>query len=216
MNYDTKEIGRIIADRRHELNLTLDEIGARVGVAKSTIQRYEAGRIAAPKLAVLESIARALSLEPSVLTGERPHIPSNAMPVRSSAGSKIAVPILGKVAAGTGAFADSNVLGYIMEDKSKLSSAEEYAYLIVEGDSMYPEFKNGDKVLVKCCGCADSGDYAVVMVDDDNGVVKKIEYGNGYITLHSVNPMYSPRKFEGVEMQRIRIFGVVKGLRRSY
>ena len=103
-----------------------------------------------------------------------------------------------------------------MEDRNSLSSAEEYAYLVVKGDSMYPEFKDGDKVLVKCCPAAESGEYAVVMVDDDNGVVKKIEYGEKCIILHSVNPMYPPRKFEGKEMLRIRIFGVVRGLRRSY
>lgn len=209
------DIGRIIAAKRREQGLTLEEVGERVGVAKSTIQRYEAGLITTPKIAVIESIARALSLEPSVLTGKKAAVPSNAEAV-SSAESKVAIPILGEVAAGSGAFADSNVLGYIMEEGSRLSGAEEYAYLVVKGDSMYPEFKDGDKVLIKCTPTAEQGDYAVVMVDDDNGVVKRLEYGNGYLTLHSVNPMYPPRRFEGKEMLRIRIFGIVKGLRRSY
>ena len=215
MEIKTKEIGRIIAEKRRELNLTLEEVGQRVGVTKSTIQRYEAGLITTPKLAVLESIARALSLDSALLTGKKSVIPDNALPVNSGS-AKIAIPILGNVAAGEGAFADSNVIGYIMEDRTSLSSAEEYAYLVVKGDSMYPEFKDGDKVLVKCCPTAESGDYAVVMVDDDNGVVKKIEHGAGFITLHSVNPMYPPRKFEGKDMLRIRIFGVVRGLRRNY
>lgn len=209
------DIGRIIAAKRREKGLTLEEVGEQVGVAKSTIQRYEAGLITTPKLAVIESIARALSLEPSVLTGKTSPVPRNAESIHSSE-AKVAIPILGVVSAGSGVFADSNVLGYIMEDSSKISAAEEYAYLIVKGDSMYPEFKDGDKVLVKCCSSADQGDYAVVMVDDDNGVVKKIEFGDGWITLHSVNPMYPPRKFVGNEILRIRIFGIVKGLRRSY
>ena len=212
---DTKETGKIIAARRRELDMTLEEVGEKVGVTKSTIQRYEAGLITTPKIAVLESIARALSLDSSLLTGKKTTLPENAMPVNSG-NPKIAIPILGNVAAGEGAFADSNVIGYIMEDRNSLSSAEEYCYLVVKGDSMYPEFKDGDKVLVKCCPSAESGDYAVVMVDDDNGIVKKIEYGNGYIMLHSVNPMYPPRKFEGKDMLRIRIFGVVRGLRRNY
>lgn len=213
MEYDLQKIGAKIAERRRELKLTLEEVGNRVGVAKSTIQRYEAGRISAPKLAVLESIARALSIDCAELTGSRA-VPQNVIPVSNMPGGKTAVPILGKVSAGEGAFADSNIRGYVMEDK--VSSAEEYAYLLVEGDSMYPEFKDGDMVLVKCCGAADSGSYAVVMVDDDNGVIKKIEYGDGYIVLHSVNPLYPPRRFEGKEMLRIRIFGVVKGMRRNF
>ncbi|MDO4618771.1 MAG: S24 family peptidase [Clostridia bacterium] len=209
MELDTKEIGRIIYQKRHELGLTLEDIGNAVGVTKSTIQRYEAGLITSPKIAVLESIARAINLSPELLTGKKS---KDMLPDTK----KIAVPILGDVAAGQGAFAESNVTGYVLEDRERLSSDSEYAYLVVKGDSMYPEFKNGDKVLIKCVPTATSGDYAVVMVDDDSGVVKRIEYGDGYITLHSVNPMYPPRKFEGEEMLRIRIFGIVKGLRRSY
>ncbi|MBQ7794761.1 MAG: helix-turn-helix domain-containing protein [Clostridia bacterium] len=216
MEYNTKEIGRIIAQKRREKGLTLDEVGARVGVTKSTIQRYEAGLIGTPKQAVLESIARTLSIEPSILTGKKTSVPANAELYYPNE-QKIAVPILGKVSAGAGAYADSNnILGYIMEERSRLTASEDYAYLLVQGDSMYPEFKDGDKVLIQCTPSAESGDYAVVMVDDDNGVVKKIEIGTDYITLHSVNPMYPPRKFEGKDMLRIRIFGIVKGLRRSY
>jgi len=212
MVLDTRDIGRLIASRRHEMGLTLEEIGNIVGVTKSTVQRYEAGLITSPKQAVLESIARALNLNPELLTGKK--VKESYVTIKEP--EKMAVPILGNVSAGMGAFADSNVLGYIMEDKDRLSSSEEYAYLVVKGDSMYPEFKNGDKVLVKCVPTANTGDYAVVMVDDDNGIVKRIEYGDGFITLHSVNPMYPPRKFEGEEMLRIRIFGIVKGLKRSY
>ncbi len=215
MEYNVKEIGRIIADKRRDKGLTLDEVGKKVGVTKSTIQRYEAGLISTPKQAVLEAIARALSIEPILLTGKKPTVPANSEPVYLGE-QKVAVPILGKVSAGSGAYADSNILGYIMEEKARLSASSEYAYLLVEGDSMYPEFKEGDKVLVQCTSTAQTGDYAVVMVDDDNGVVKKFELGSDYITLHSVNPMYPPRRFEGKDMLRIRIFGIVKGLRRNY
>lgn len=214
MEYNLKQIGARIAEKRSQMKLTLEEVGNRVGVAKSTIQRYETGKIAAPKLAVLESIARALDMDIRELTSNL-DAPENLRPIER-AQHKTAVPILGRVAAGPGAFADSNINGYIMEDSDALSASAEYAYLRVEGDSMYPEFKDGDMVLIKCCSSADSGAYAVVMIDEDNGVIKKIEYGNGYITLHSINPMYPPRTFSGSEMLRIRIFGVVKGLRRSF
>ena len=214
MEYNLKQIGAKIYEKRKSMGFTLEEVGNMVGVAKSTIQRYEAGKIAAPKLAVLESIARALDMDIRELAGTVP-APENLRPLKK-ARSKTAVPILGKVAAGEGAFADSNIQGYIMEDSENLSSDAEYAYLKVEGDSMYPEFKDGDMVFVKCSNVADTGDYAVVVVDGDNGVIKRIEYGNGYIVLHSINPMYPPRKFEGEEMERIRIFGLVKGLRRSF
>ena len=61
-----------------------------------------------------------------------------------------------------------------------------------------------------------SGSYGVVMIDGDNGVIKRVECAPDHITLHSVNPMYPPRVFKGSDMLRIRIFGEVKGLRRSF
>ena len=112
MDYDLKKIGKIISEARRNSGLTLEEVGLRVGVTKSTVQRYEKGLIKSPKRAVLESIARALALDPSELTGEKP-VPNNIFPINNP-NQKQAVPILGRVAAGDGAFADSNVKGYIM------------------------------------------------------------------------------------------------------
>lgn len=129
---------------------------------------------------------------------------------------RVAIPLLGEVAAGMGSYASDNIVGYIFEDKASVGSGDEYAYLKVVGDSMYPEFKAGDLVLVKCQPTVESGSYAIVMVDDELGVVKRVIYGNEFIELQSVNPMYPPRRFEGEAVSRIRIFGVVKGMKRVF
>ena len=39
------ELGQRLESRRTALGLTLDDVALRVGVAKSTIQRYEKGKI---------------------------------------------------------------------------------------------------------------------------------------------------------------------------
>lgn len=64
INMNNKEIGNKIKSRRKELNLTLQAVASRVGVAISTIQRYENGSISQCKLPVLESIAKALNVNP--------------------------------------------------------------------------------------------------------------------------------------------------------
>lgn len=64
-----KEIGQRIADCRINQDLTMDDIAQRVGVAKSTIQRYEKGTIKKLKLPVIESIASALNVNPNWLIG---------------------------------------------------------------------------------------------------------------------------------------------------
>ena len=64
-----KEIGQRIANCRIDQDLTMDDIAQRVGVAKSTIQRYEKGTIKKLKLPVIESIASALNVNPNWLIG---------------------------------------------------------------------------------------------------------------------------------------------------
>jgi len=58
-------IGLRIKARRKQLNLTLDDIASEIGVAKSTVQRYEKGTIEKVKLPVIEAIARVLRVDPA-------------------------------------------------------------------------------------------------------------------------------------------------------
>lgn len=66
------EIGRRIESRRKELGLTLDDIASTIGVARSTIQRYERGKIDKLKLPVLEAISRVLHVNAGWLLGVEP------------------------------------------------------------------------------------------------------------------------------------------------
>lgn len=64
------EIGNRIKYARDLRDVTLDDIAKKVGVAKSTIQRYEAGKITTIKIPVVESIAIALNVNPSWIVGK--------------------------------------------------------------------------------------------------------------------------------------------------
>lgn len=64
-----KEIGTRISTARELRGMTLDAVASSVGVAKSTIQRYEKGAIEKIKLPVLESIAHSLMVNPNWLIG---------------------------------------------------------------------------------------------------------------------------------------------------
>ena len=213
--YNLLLIGERIKSTRKERDMTLDDVARAVGVARSTIQRYEAGLIATPKIPVLVAVAKALDVNEHWLMGMSEE--KNTTPdFKASDDDRVPIPLLGEVSAGLGRYAQDNVVGYIFEDRVGVGSEEDYVYLKVVGDSMYPEFKDGDLVLVKCQPVVDSGCYGVVMVDDELGVVKRIIYGGGFIELQSVNPMYPPRRFEGEDMERIRVFGLVKGMKRVF
>ncbi len=203
---DIKEIGKRMREKRKELSMTLDEVADTVKVAKSTIQRYETGKIETPKIPVVREIAKALGVSSQWLLGDN-----------DTTGEDYAyIPLLGEVAAGMGAWADNRVDDYIVESAAAKEKDKDLIYLKVTGDSMYPEFHEGDLVLVECTPSVESGSFAVVIVDNENGVVKRLMYGDDYIELLSVNPMYPPRIFKGADTARIRVFGKVVGLKRNF
>lgn len=67
---DIIEIGNRIKQARNMRNYTLDAIADEIGVAKSTIQRYENGLINKPKLPVLQAIADSLKVSPAWIAGQ--------------------------------------------------------------------------------------------------------------------------------------------------
>lgn len=78
------EIGNRIKYARNIRKVTLNDIAKKVGVTKSTIQRYENGKIERIKLPVVESIAIALNVNPSWIVGK-----SDAMELPSQKKPKI-------------------------------------------------------------------------------------------------------------------------------
>ncbi len=205
--------GERIRQLRREHSLTQEELGAKIGVQKAAIQKYEKGTVTNIKRDSLIKLAQILDTTPEYLLGWN-ELPDNLDPADSS--EFVNIPIIGRVAAGVTCFAENNITGYEPVRKKNLSSGEQYAFLRVVGDSMYPVFMEGDLVLVRCQTSVDSGSYAVVTIDDEDGVVKKVVYGNDFIELQSINPMYPPRRFEGEEVLRIRVFGLVKEINRKF
>jgi len=81
---NNQEIGYRIKARRDELGLTLDDVASKIGVARSTIQRYESGKIEKLKLPVLEAIARVLRVNAGWLLGldeKRPYPEGEKQPL---------------------------------------------------------------------------------------------------------------------------------------
>lgn len=76
------DIGNRIKYARNLRDVTLDDIAKKVGVAKSTIQRYENGKINTIKIPVVESIALALNVNPSWIIGksEEMELPTQKIP----------------------------------------------------------------------------------------------------------------------------------------
>ena len=67
--FTAKQVGERVKERRTELNLSMGDLGKRLGVNKSTIQRYESKGVDPEKRYLIVSIADALLTTPEWLTG---------------------------------------------------------------------------------------------------------------------------------------------------
>ena len=77
IEFTAKQVGERVKERRTELNLTMPELGKRIGVNKSTIQRYEADGVDPKRTMIINGLADALLTTPEWLTGlseEKEHI----------------------------------------------------------------------------------------------------------------------------------------------
>lgn len=209
-------IGERIKERRKQLGLTVDELAERLGKNRATIYRYESNDIEKLPTTVLEPLAKALDVTPAYLMGWlKPSQAKSLTPNDLRANTK-PVPLVGRVAAGLSCHAEDNIEGYILTDCELLHEGYDYFWLNVKGDSMEPELHDGDRVLVRKQKALERECYAVVRIDDEDGVVKRVKVEADKITLTSVNPYYPPREFCKEDMNRISIVGPVLEVKRRF
>ena len=208
-----KEIGLRIEQRRKELGLTLNDISDAIGVARSTVQRYEKGQIAKLKLPVIEAMAGVLKVNPLWLICK-----TNDMTPMSKNDDVIRIPVLGTVPAGIPLEAIEDIQDWEELPAGMAAGGREYFGLRVKGDSMYPQFLDGDTVIVRKQDSCTSGDICVVYVNGYDATLKQVQLGDdGSITLKPRNPEYPPRTYTASESEAlpISIAGVVVELRRK-
>lgn len=218
-------VGSRIRERRKALGLNQEQLRDSLGYKyNSAISKIEKGQVSV-NTESLPKIAEVLKTSTAYLIGltDDPETPQSEIFNDSgnnnfTMSTKLSksIPILGKVSAGNGCYADNNVVGYETIPIAWTGLEDNYVMLKVTGDSMLPLFLENDLLLIKPQPVCENGDYAVVLIDNENGVVKKVNYCDEYIELISENPYYPARRFAGQDMNRLRIFGVVKKCIRNF
>lgn len=181
-------------------------IAGELGVSRQTMSAWMSGR-RVPRRPMAEALAKYFGVTVAWLT-ERDAQKSDpaclgAIPLTNMH----AIPIIGTVRAGAGGLAYEEPDGVEYAD---VRHPERYFYLRVEGDSMAPQIMEGDLALVRKQEDVESGDLAVVVINGDEGVIKKVLKSASAIVLQSFNPAYLPRIFSRGEMNELRIAGKVE------
>jgi repressor LexA len=124
----------------------------------------------------------------------------------------IAVPIVGKVAAGMPILAVENITGEILIDDKAARSGRCFA-LEVSGDSMTGAgIDEGDLVIVRQQPVAESGDIVVALLEDE-ATVKRLYVRDARIELRPENPKHKPIPIGPDD--DLRILGKVVAIRHT-
>lgn len=216
---------RIFAKRLSQLLNETDEntytLAKKLSLTPATISRYANG-LMAPKVPTLYAMADIFDVNPLWLLGfdvpraKQPESKKINLPPPNITEDYTTFPVIGEVAAGFEHEALEDWEGdtvNISNDYLKGRDKSEFFVLRVKGDSMYPEYQDGDRVLIlKQPTVNYSGQVGVVMYDDDLGTLKKVEYkqGENWIRLVAINPSVAPKKIENEDLEHCRILGIPK------
>ncbi len=125
----------------------------------------------------------------------------------------IAIPVMGRIAAGTPIEAIQSRSHTVHVPPEMLSAGEHYA-LEVKGDSMIEAgILEGDLALIKKADVADTGDIIVALVDQEEATLKRLRKKGASIALEAANPAYETRIFGP---DRVQIQGKLVGIYRRY
>ena len=201
-------MGERVRAAREKKGYTQEELAQKLGYkSRSSVNKIEKERDIPRSMIV--KIAAILNVTPAYLMGwDEPQPNVSAVfddHIRM-------VPVFESVSAGFGSYADDSIIGYAPFRIVSASEAAETIAIRVAGDSMYPKIEDGDLIQVHKQESVDSGSIAVMLLDGEEGLVKKVIYGPDWIELHSINPLYPVRRFEGEEVLRLRVVGLVKGV----
>jgi repressor LexA len=154
---------------------------------------------------------RSRGFTPSVIEGNLGRV--RAAVTEDDTNRPVAVPVMGRIAAGTPIEAIQSKSSVINMPPDMLSSGEHFA-LEVRGDSMIEAgILDGDMAVIKRTDVADTGDIVVALIDEEEATLKRFRRRGASIALEPANTAYEVRI---LPPNRVRIQGKLISLLRRY
>ena len=193
----------------HRLIMALEERGfirrlPNRARAIEVLRLPESATVAAP---------RAARFSPSVIEGNLGRVRPPASAPHANEDRSVAIPMMGRIAAGTPISAIQTRSHTIAMPPEFLSSGEHFA-LEVRGDSMIEAgIFESDTVIIRKQDVAETGDIVVALIDEEEATLKRLRRRGASIALEAANPAYETRIFGP---DRVRIQGKLVSLIRRY
>jgi phage repressor protein C with HTH and peptisase S24 domain len=204
-------LSRRLREARLAAGMTQGEVAKKAGVSQPLYNGLERGVYSRSKHLI--AIARALNVRPEALTGETV-MHKDSAPNMDVGFTFREVPVVGKAQLGPDGFWEA-------EDYPPGHGAEYVAWptkdmnaysVRVEGDSMSPRIRHGERVIVEPNSCVQPGDEALIRTTDGRCMIKVFLYErDGRIYLDSINDTHPPVSLDKIEVERFHfVAGIAK------
>ena len=193
---------------REKARLTQKQVSIMLKIKGPSVSNWERGKTS-PSRKNVEQLAKLYGVTMDYLMGVDEVVAAfpNAYPMPP----QNHLPIYGTIKCGPGGLAMEELLGYA----ESVKDPETHFCLMCYGDSMLPEFKDGDIVVIHQQEDIETGEIAAVIVDGEEGTLKRVVKQENVITLVALNPTYPPRTFVGEDMNRVHVVGKVIKMMRN-
>lgn len=212
--YDKRIFAKNLNSIMEECDRTPSDIVNLLGVSKSTVSSWRNGE-KMPRMDKIEALANYFGCLKSDL------IEQKSLRAPEVTEDTVIFPVIGEIAAGYDYPAYEDWSGDTVEiPKSYLHgrSRDDFFVLSIKGDSMYPQYMDGDKVLIlKQSTMNRSGEIGAIIYDGDMATLKKIEYvdGEDWVKLIPINPEYTPKTIRNEDLEQCHVLGIPRLLVRE-
>jgi repressor LexA len=196
-----------IRKARTKAGISQKEIALTLGVAQPTVSIWESGE-QNPTAKNLLQLSKMLSCSVDYLLGIYEPPPSENV---------LRIPVLGRIPAGIPIEAIEDILDYEEVPPDWGKCGREYFALKIKGDSMFPEYVDGEIVIFQVADTCESGDECAVLINGEDATFKKVIKQPSGIFLQPINTAkYTPIFYsnDDIECLPVRVIGIAVESRR--
>lgn len=201
-----------LKEARKNARLTQTEIASIIGVNQNTYSYWENGKTKVDNI-TLKRLAKIFNVSVDYLLGDDIDVTKLSNYVELPPENK-KIPIIGSVKCGANGLAFEYLEGYILVGENYTGDIIAFR---CRGDSMKDiGISDGDIAIVRKQEDVECGELAVVVINGDEGTLKRVRKFDSGIVLEAANPDYPPRIFTGENLQLIHIVGKVLEVRKKF
>ena len=218
-----KELGNYLKNIRENRKLTLRQVDYKSKVSFSHLSMIENGT-RKPTALTLKELATVYNIDYIDLLEKAGYLDfaekekidkSNQNTIKEN--NYAVVFIYGSIPAGVPMECIEDIIDTEEIPADMLKGGKQYFGLKVKGNSMYPEYIDGDIIILEKIEDCESGQDCVVMVNGNSGTFKRVFKNENGIILQPLNSEYQPMIYtnEQIESLPVKVIGKAVELRRK-